>query len=79
MGDLTISCDECRMQHTSTCDDCIVRYNRLEQKLRAAAACPTKPPTFWAFQRGSIMRRVDAQRRSATSAPRTWRVAFSRA
>src|SRR5436853_2565294 len=63
------------MQHLRTCDDCIARYNRLEQKLRAAAACPTKPATFWSFQRGSIMRRVDAQRRSATSAARTWRVA----
>ena len=63
------------MQHLAKCDDCIARYNRLEQKLRAAAACPTKPATFWSFQRGSIMRRVDAKRRESTSAPRTWRVA----
>jgi hypothetical protein len=63
------------MQHLAKCDDCIARYNRLEQKLRAAAACPTKPATFWSFQRGSIMRRVDANRRESTSAPRTWRVA----
>jgi hypothetical protein len=26
MSDLTISCDECRMQHTSACDDCIVTF-----------------------------------------------------
>src|SRR5258706_15882445 len=63
------------MQHLRTCAECIGRYNRLEQKLRAAAACPTKPVTFWAFQRGSIMRRVDATRREAARAPRTWRVA----
>ena len=63
------------MQHLRTCDDCIARYNRLEQKLRAAAACPTKPVTFWSFQRGSIMRRVDAQRRERSQTPRTWRVA----
>jgi hypothetical protein len=23
---LTISCDECAMQHTDTCDDCVVSY-----------------------------------------------------
>src|SRR3954471_19616458 len=63
------------MQHLRTCDDCIARYNRLEQKLRAAAACPTTPATFWAFQRGSIMHRAAAQRREATRSPRTWRVA----
>jgi anti-sigma factor RsiW len=63
------------MQHLRTCDECIARYNRLEEKLRAAAACPTKPATFWAFQRGSVMRKVDAQRREASGSPRTWRVA----
>jgi len=63
------------MQHLAQCDECIARYNRLEQKLRAAAACPAKPVTFWAFQRGSIMRRVDAKRRESSRAPRTWRVA----
>jgi len=63
------------MQHLAKCDECIGRYNRLEQKLHAAAACPTKPVTFWSFQRGSIMRRVDARRRESSSAPRTWRVA----
>src|SRR5881394_458903 len=63
------------MQHLAKCDECIARYNRLEQKLRAAAACPTKPVTFWAFQRGSIMRRVEAQRRETNRSRRTWRVA----
>ena len=23
---MTISCDECTMQHTSTCDDCVVTF-----------------------------------------------------
>src|SRR5689334_22390228 len=63
------------MMHLRACDECIARYNRLEQKLRNAAACPTKPVTFWAFQRGSIMHKVDAQRREASRSPRTWRVA----
>jgi hypothetical protein len=63
------------MRHLAGCDDCIARYNRLEQKLRAAAACPSKPATFWSFQRGSIMRRVDNQHREAKQRPRTWRIA----
>src|SRR5437763_6969811 len=63
------------MMHLRTCEPCIARYNRLEQKLRAAAACPTKPATFWSFQRGSIMRRVDARSRETARPPRPWRVA----
>ncbi len=63
------------MLHLAACDDCIARYNKLEQKLRSAAACPTKPATFWAFQRGSIMNKVDAKRREAARSTRTWRVA----
>ena len=26
MTNLTISCDDCTMQHTSACDDCIVSF-----------------------------------------------------
>ena len=63
------------MMHLAACSECAERYKRLERKLREAAACPTKPVTFWAFQRGSIMRRVEAKRREAASGPRTWRVA----
>ena len=63
------------MKHLATCDECIDRYNRLERKLREAAACPTKPATFWSFQRGSIMHRIDAARRHAPRASRTLRVA----
>lgn len=63
------------MMHLAACADCAERYKRLERKLREAAACPTKPATFWAFQRGSIMRRVEAKRRETAQSPRTWRVA----
>ncbi len=64
------------MMHLAACSECAERYKRLERKLREAAACPTKPVTFWAFQRGSIMRRVEAKRRqTAARSPRTWRVA----
>ncbi len=64
------------MLHLAQCDECIARYNRLEKKLRdAAASCPSKPATFWAFQRGSVMHRVDAARRDAVRSPRTLRVA----
>jgi hypothetical protein len=63
------------MMHLAACSECAERYKRLERKLREAAACPTKPATFWAFQRGSIMRRVEAKRREAAQGPRTWRVA----
>ena len=67
------------MLHLASCDDCIARFNRLEKKLREAAACPTKPVTFWAFQRGSIMRRVEGARRGSGRTPRTWRVAAAAA
>jgi hypothetical protein len=63
------------MMHLAACSECAERYKRLERKLREAAACPTKPVTFWAFQRGSIMRRIETTRREATHGPRTWRVA----
>lgn len=66
------------MRHLASCDECIDRYNRLERKLRDAAssaACPTKPATFWSFQRGSILRRVDTARRNTVRAPRMMRVA----
>ena len=48
------------MLHLAKCDDCLTRYNRLELKLRQAAACPTKPETFYSRQRLSIMRRIAA-------------------
>jgi hypothetical protein len=49
------------MLHLSGCTDCAERYERLERKLREAAACPAeKPETFWSRQRLSIMRRIAA-------------------
>ncbi len=49
------------MMHLASCPDCIAKFNRLERKLREAAACPTeRPETFWSRQRLSIMRRVAA-------------------
>lgn len=50
------------MMHLAACADCAVRYERLERKLREAAACPTeKPETFWSRQRLSITRRITSQ------------------
>jgi hypothetical protein len=64
------------MMHLADCSECAARYERLERKLREAAACNTeKPATFWTRQRLQIMRRVDAQNSHAISARRTLRVA----
>jgi hypothetical protein len=50
------------MMHLAACTDCSARYERLERKLREAAACPIeKPETFWSRQRLSIMRAIAAQ------------------
>ncbi|HSP16473.1 MAG TPA: hypothetical protein VLV78_17140 [Thermoanaerobaculia bacterium] len=50
------------MMHLASCGDCAARYERLERKLREAAACPTeRPETFWSRQRLSIMRRIASQ------------------
>ena len=51
------------MMHLADCADCAARYERLEQKVRALAACAhDEPETFWARQRISIMRKIDARR-----------------
>lgn len=50
------------MMHLAVCDGCAGKYERLERKLREAAACPTKPETFWHRQRLSIMRRIASAR-----------------
>lgn len=64
------------MMHLADCRDCAARYERLERKLREAAACNTeKPATFWQRQRLQIMRRVDARQASAAAVARTLRVA----
>lgn len=47
------------MMHLASCTECAARYDRLDRKLREAAACPPeKPETFWSRQRLSIMRRI---------------------
>ena len=57
------------MMHLAQCTECAAKYQRLERKLREAAAChPERPESFWAWQRSNIMQRIGAQRR-LVSAP----------
>ena len=59
------------MMHLADCSECAARYERLEAKMHSLRSCPhdEKPETFWARQRISILRRIDAKReRSATTA-----------
>lgn len=47
-------------EHLMHCAECSARYERLERKLRDAAACPSeRPEEFFARQRMSIMRKVE--------------------
>lgn len=52
------------MMHLADCADCAARYERLERKMRGLRECPheEKPETFWARQRMSILRKIDARR-----------------
>lgn len=65
------------MMHLADCSDCAARYERLERKLRSLSACEhaEKPETFWARQRISVMRKIDAQRERSAMASRFSRVA----
>src|SRR5438132_13089980 len=64
------------MMHRADCAECRAKYERLERKLREAAACNVeRPATFWARQRLSIMRRIDSQRAQGDVVNRTLRVA----
>jgi hypothetical protein len=64
------------MMHLADCAECRAKYERLERKLREAAACNLeRPATFWARQRLSIMRRIDSQRVQGEVVTRTLRVA----
>jgi hypothetical protein len=64
------------MMHLADCAECRAKYERLERKLREAAACNVeRPATFWARQRLSIMRRIDSQGAQGEVVTRTLRVA----
>jgi anti-sigma factor RsiW len=65
------------MMHLSDCADCAARYERLETKMRSLRSChrDEKPETFWARQRISVMRRIDARRERRASFSRIARVA----
>jgi len=59
------------MMHLADCSECASRYERLEGKVRGLAACGThdqQPESFWARQRGSVMRRIEARQRTSTVA-----------
>jgi len=62
------------MMHLADCGECAARYERLERKVRALAACEhDKPETFWSRQRIAVMRKID--RRRSFSIARVTRVA----
>jgi anti-sigma factor RsiW len=65
------------MMHLADCDACAANYERLEAKMRGLRSCPhaEKPETFWARQRISIMRRIDARRERRISIARVTRIA----
>ena len=68
------------MMHLADCAECAARYERLEKKLREAAACDTtKPETFWTRQRISVMRKIEAQRNTGSPWKRTLRMAAAAA
>jgi anti-sigma factor RsiW len=69
------------MMHLASCSECAARYDRLDRKLREAAACdaPEKPETFWTRQRFSIMRRVNARQQRSFELSRTTRMAAAAA
>ncbi|HEV3486579.1 MAG TPA: hypothetical protein VG106_14305 [Vicinamibacterales bacterium] len=68
------------MMHLADCADCAARYERVEKKVRGLAACEhDKPETFWARQRMSIMRRIDAEGRRTSTFARGARLAAAAA
>jgi predicted anti-sigma-YlaC factor YlaD len=52
------------MMHLADCPGCAARYERLEGKMKSLRSCAhdEKPETFWARQRISVMRRIEARR-----------------
>ena len=58
------------MMHLAQCGECAARYERLDRKLREAAACAPKPESFWTRQRQTILHTIEARRSGAiTFAP----------
>jgi anti-sigma factor RsiW len=57
------------MMHLADCADCAANYERLETKMRSLRSChrDEKPETFWARQRISVMRKIDARRERRAS------------
>jgi hypothetical protein len=49
------------MMHLADCADCAARYERLDHKIRALAAPPEMPETFWNRQRQTISARIAAE------------------
>lgn len=53
------------MMHLASCGECAARYEKLDRKMREAAACHTeRSENDWAAQRAAIMTRIRAPRRS---------------
>jgi hypothetical protein len=68
------------MMHLAGCAECAVRYERLERKMRFLTACHhERPESFWARQRGSILRRVREQRQPTQFARQFGRLAAAAA
>ena len=65
------------MMHLADCTDCAARYERLEAKMQGLRSChrEEKPETFWARQRLSILRRIDARRERRATMSRITRMA----
>lgn len=62
------------MMHLASCADCAARYDRLDRKLREAAACDTeRPATFWSRQRSLIAKRISAMNGPERMAVMRWR------
>ena len=57
------------MMHLAGCGECAARYERLDRKLREAAACAEKPESFWARQKQTILHTIEAKQRGTL----TWR------
>lgn len=45
------------MTHLASCEECASRYQRLERKLREAAACAPRRP-LWSRLRGAIAQKL---------------------